>query len=737
MTLLRHFGEPTRRLFFKRTALPIIVVTLLVATLTTGLLLWSATQSDGVAVSRQKSLVALIISKLESGIAHDQESVTVWDDAVSALRSQDAKWVDTNLGTWMHTYFGHDEVYILDPKDAPVYAFADGSAVDPASYQSIRPTTAPLVEKLRAGLKQGDTDGVTEQVLTIGASDMVVISGHPAIVSIKPVVSDSGHIAQVPGQEFLHVAVRYLDGSLLASLRQDYLLDDAHFSWSNMLSSEEASYPLVGRSGSTVGFFVWQPYRPGAFVLFQLVPTLVVVFGLVLGGIIVALAALRRRTLRLIETENHIYHLAHYDLLTGLHSRGHFNSRLADALTLLPATGEQLAILYLDLDRFKQVNDSFGHPAGDELLREFADRLRRLTVEVDTVARLGGDEFIIIQRAVAGENEVKTLCEHLIESARRPFEVAGVQVFVGVSVGVALAPRDGVDQVELVRKADLALYHAKAGGRSGYALFEPEMDQTLAKRKGLEQDLRKALQTPGHIRVHYQPLYTADTNRMTGVEALARWSDAERGWVAPDLFVPLAEETGLIEFLGELVLRQACLDAVHWPIETLAVNVSGLQLNNPSFAMKVTSILLETQIDPRRLELEVTESTLSQRPTECQQNMAALRSVGVRFALDDFGTGFSSLGRLQSLEVDRIKIDRSFVQGFGGSNGDEAIVQAIIDLARATGLSTTAEGVETESQCNYLRKLGCDQLQGFLLSRPVPKEDLQELLDGGSRRATA
>ncbi|WP_442921034.1 putative bifunctional diguanylate cyclase/phosphodiesterase [Mesorhizobium sp. Cs1321R2N1] len=736
MKLRRHFAEPTRRLFLLRTALPVIGLTLLIAMITAGLLLWSTIQTDRVAAARQRSLVGLIISKLESAVAHDQESVTVWDDAVNALRSGDAKWLDTNLGSWMHTYFGHDEVYILDANNAPVYAFSDGSIVDPGSYRSIQATTAPLVQTLRARLKRGDTEGVTEQVLTIGASDMAVIAGHPAVVSIKPVVSDSGHIAQIPGQEFLHVAVRYLDGSLLTSLRQDYLLDDARFSWADKVASGEASYPFVDRSGP-IGFFVWRPYRPGAFVLFQLVPVLGALFGLVLAGVIVALIAFRRRTLKLIETEDRIYHLAHNDLLTALPNRGQFNERLADALARLPSTDEQLAILYLDLDRFKQVNDSFGHPAGDELLREFADRLRRLTTEADTVARLGGDEFIIIKRSLAGEDEVRTLCERLIESARRPFEVAGVQVFVGVSVGVAVAPKDGLDAVELVRKADVALYHAKAGGRSSYAFFGHEMDLTLAMRKGLEQDLRKALEMPGQIQVHYQPLYAADTNRMTGVEALARWSDLERGWVAPDLFIPLSEETGLIEPLGELVLRQACLDAVHWPIETLAVNVSALQLNNPSFAMRVTSILLETHMDPRRLEIEVTESALSERRTECRNNIEALRSIGVRFALDDFGTGFSSLGRLQTLEVDRIKIDRSFVQGFGRSNGDEAIVQAIINLARATGLSTTAEGVETESQCDYLRKLGCDQLQGFLLSRPLPKGELQDLLGVVSERASA
>lgn len=739
MKLPRHSNEPTLRLFLLRMAMPIIGLTLLIAIATTGLLLWSTIQTDSVAVSRQQSLVALIVSKLESGVAHDQESVTVWDDAVTALRKRDDKWIDTNLGSWMHTYFGQDEIYILDPTDAPVYASIDGSKADPGSYTSIKGTTGRLVEDLRARLKRGDTEGVSEQVLTIGVADLAIVSRHPAIVSIKPVVTDSGNIAQVQGEEFLHVAIRFLDGNLVTSFRKDYFLDGARFSWVNLQSSAETSYPLHSRSGSTIGFFVWQPDRPGAFVLFQLAPILITLFGLVLGGVILGLIAFRRRSLKLRESEDRIFHLAHNDLLTALPNRGQFNERLADALMRLPSTGEQFAILYLDLDRFKQVNDSFGHPAGDELLREFADRLRRLTTEADTVARLGGDEFIIIRRSVGGEDDVKALCDRLIESARRPFEVSGMQVFIGLSVGCAFAPKDGLDQVELVRKADTALYHAKAAGRSSYAFFVPEMDQTLAMRKGLEQELRKALEVPGAIQVHYQPLYTADTKEIIGVEALARWSHADRGWVPPDLFIPLAEETGLIDQLGELVLRQACRDAAHWKIDTLAVNVSALQLNNPAFAMKVTAILLEAQMDPRRLELEVTESALLERRTECKHNIEALRHIGVRFALDDFGTGFSSLGRLQTLEVDRIKIDRSFVHGFGRSNGDEAIVQAIIDLARATGLSTTAEGVETESQCDYLRELGCDQLQGFLLSRPVPKMRLQELLDEEvlSRRASA
>jgi diguanylate cyclase (GGDEF)-like protein len=730
MTLLRQPSEKNSRRFLLRTALPIIGVTLIASIATAGLLLWSTLQTDRVSVARQQSLVALIVSQLQSGIAHDQESVTVWDDAVNALRARNMEWLDANLGSWMHTYFGHDEIYILESSGAPIYASVDGKAVEPGAYSVVQATAGPLVAELRTRLRNGDTTGITERVLSIGVADLATVSGRPAVISVKPVVSDSGEIEQEPGDEYLHIVVRYLDGSFISALQRDYLLDGVRFSWADFLADGEASYPLKNQAGSAIGFFNWQPYRPGTFVLSKMAPLLLVLFGLVLSGVILALISFRRRTVKLMHSEVQIHHLAHHDLLTGLPNRGQLNERLDEALRKVPLSGEQIAVLYLDLDRFKQVNDTFGHPAGDELLREFADRLRRLTTEADTVARLGGDEFIIMLRSVSDESQVKALCERLIETARRPFEIAQTQVFVGVSVGVAFAPKDGLDRVELIRKADVALYHAKSAGRSSYAFFGSDMDQIMAKRRGLEQDLRKALEASGQIQVHYQPLYSAETKVMTGVEALVRWSHPERGWVPPDMFIPLAEEAGMIDRLGEIVLRQACRDAAPWPIDTLAVNVSAVQLNNPAFAMKVTSTLMETQLDPRRLELEVTESALSARKSECEHNIDALRRVGVRFALDDFGTGFSSLGRLQTLDVDRIKIDRSFVRGFGTANGDEAIVQAIVDLARATGLKTTAEGVETETQCDYLRKVGCDELQGFLLSKPLPKEGLEELLYG-------
>lgn len=724
------FSEPNRRLFLLKTVAPIFVAALALNLLALALLLWATHEADRVAVERQHRLVELLISQLRSGVAHDQESVTVWDDALNAVQSgRSAKWIDANLGSWMHTYFGHDGAYVVNPQDNPIYAFAAGVAPHGSNYQTIKVSAAPLVAQLRKRLRVGDTEGLTDRVLTLGVADLSVVSGRPAIISVKPIVSDSGDIEQTPGEEYLHIAVRHLDESFITDLARDHLLDGLRFAWRDNSLNREASKALISSRGETIGYLIWEPYRPGAAVLAQVAPALSAVLVAVMATLGLLVAALRRRSLKLSLSEATVRHLAHHDLLTGLPNRGQFENRLGDALRTLRA-GENLAVLYLDLDRFKEVNDTFGHPAGDELLREFADRLRRLTRETDTVARIAGDEFTIVLNKLDAQEAAEELCRRLIETARHPFDIAGTQVFVGVSVGVALAPRDGRDLVELTRRADVALYHAKRAGRSEFAIYASEMDTSINARRDLERDLREALETPGQLQVYYQPLFSAAGPNITGVEALARWEHPQRGWVSPDLFIPVAEEAGLIEKLGDWVLREACSTAAGWPIETVAVNVSAIELRSPTFAVRVANALLSTGMSSRRLELEVTESSLCDKSGECEHNVAALRELGVRFALDDFGTGFSSLTRLQQFEVDRIKIDRSFVQGFGNANGDEAIVQAIVALARATGLKTTAEGVETISQSEFLKNIGCDDLQGFLLSRPLPSCEVEQLWQG-------
>lgn len=726
------FSEPSRRRFLLKTVTPIFAVAIAIAALVASLFLWAIHEADRISIERQHRLVEFVVSQLQTDIALDQESVTVWDDAVLALRdanegnTANAEWIDLNLGSWMHTYFGHDGAYVLDPQNEPLYSFADGEIAPPSAYRALAPTAVPLVDALRKRQRAGDTEGVTGRIQSIGVSDIAVVSGRPAVVSVKPVVSDSGEIEQTPGEGFVHVAVRFLDGSFLDDLSTNYLLEGLRFAWRDDSADTEASAALRSANGETVGHVVWEPYRPGSTVMSRTGPATVGFFMVVMAALALLVLALRRRSLRLSQSEAQVRYLAHHDVLTGLANRGWFDSELARTLKELEATGETIAVLYLDLDRFKEVNDTFGHPAGDELLQEFANRLRQLTSQDDLVSRVGGDEFLVMLRNPASPSAVDEFCKRMIELARHPFALSDTQVFVSVSIGIAFAPRDGLEPAELARRADVAMYNAKRSGRSAFSVYDRAMDSATLARRNLERDLRGALKMPGQLQLHYQPLFSAD-DRVTGVEALVRWYHPERGMIMPSVFIPVAEDSGLIEELGNWVLQEACTTAASWPIETLAVNVSPLELYNPGYSVRVANTLLSTGMSPHRLELELTESALSDQNGACANNLAALRQLGVRLALDDFGTGFSSLSRLQQITVDRVKIDRSFVSGFGSSNGDEAIVRAIVNLAHAIGLKTTAEGVETHLQSQFLKDIGCDELQGFLLSLPLPASEVTRL----------
>jgi diguanylate cyclase (GGDEF)-like protein len=731
--MLSLFGEPSRRRFLVSTATPILAAGFLLNVLGAVLLYWSTARADDMSLSRQRDLVELVLSKLVARVAHEQESVTVWDDALEAVQgSGDRAWIDTNLGSWMHTYFGHDGAFIVDPDDDLAFASVAGTVADDAAFEEVSHAALPLVARLRSRLAAGDDTGVSDRVLTVGEAGLARIGQRPAVISVKPIVSDSGDIETTPGREYLHVALRYLDQELVQELRNDYLLSGLRFSWTNDAADQEIASPLATNRGENIGYFIWTPYRPGTAVRAHMLPMLGTLSVIGLTALALLLAGLRKRSLTLLQSQETIRHLAAHDVLTDLPNRAQFETQLGEALRSARATGDGIALLYLDLDRFKQVNDTLGHPAGDELLRIFAARLARLTPGPNTVARLSGDEFTVILRDPAVAAEAEELCHGIIDGARHPFEIKGNQVFVGVSIGVAIAPPEGVDGPELTRRADVALYRAKAAGRSGYAVFSPEMDVLINERRNLEVELRAALSEGSQLEVEYQPLVTAGSRKLSGIEALVRWRHPQRGLMAPDVFIPLAEEAGLIGQIGELVLRRAVAVATRLPVDVVAVNVSAIELRDAGYAGRVAGILAESGIDPRRLELELTESALADSGGACARNIAALRRVGVRFALDDFGTGFSSLGRLQELDVDRIKIDRSFVQGFGTDNGDEAIIRAIVDLARATGLRTTAEGVETPEQGAFLKSIGCDELQGFLFAKPMSEEQVAALVSSGT-----
>lgn len=425
--------------------------------------------------------------------------------------------------------------------------------------------------------------------------------------------------------------------------------------------------------------------------------------------------------------ERRFRHIAMHDPLTGLPNRVMFKERLAQELVRAQRDQTFVAVLAIDLDRFKMVNDVFGHATGDDLLRMVTERLVDGARRMDTVARLGGDEFVVIHSGLKLPADAAQLATRLVQSMKEPLLLGENQIMSSLSIGVAVSSPAIHDGDELLRSADIALYRAKTEGRSTFRFFEVEMDAELQARQQLERDLREAI-TNEEMRLHYQPLMDVANGHLLGFEALLRWNHATRGNVPPSDFIPLAEETGLIVELGEWILRRACREAMQWSGSfQVAVNLSPVQFRHPDLPEKVRQILLETGLPAERLELEITEGVLIEDSEAALSLLRELKALGVRVSMDDFGTGYSSLSYLKLFPFDKIKIDRSFVQQLMTEKEDAAIVRAILAMGHSMGMIATAEGVESPEQLKYLKEEGCDQAQGFFLGRPMPLEDASAL----------
>jgi diguanylate cyclase (GGDEF)-like protein/PAS domain S-box-containing protein len=431
-------------------------------------------------------------------------------------------------------------------------------------------------------------------------------------------------------------------------------------------------------------------------------------------------------------TEFRVTHMSRHDVLTNLPNRVLLSEHMQEALAGV-AKGDSAAVLFLDLDKFKVVNDTLGHSAGDSLLKEVARRLYRCVRKTDTVARLGGDEFAVLLAGACPPAEISRICERILEEMQAPILLAGKEISIGVSIGIATAPADAMTPEELFRCSDLAMYAAKDEGRGKYRFFKKAMDEKARARASLESALSLAIGRE-ELELHYQPLVSLETGAITCMEALVRWRHPTRGLVPPSEFIPVAEETGMIVALGEVVLRRACADAAAWPAGVkVAVNVSALELESPGFFNRVVTTLDATGLSPRSLEIEVTETAVMSNIQRSIALLKDIRALGVDIAMDDFGTGYSSLSFLRTAPFDKLKIDRAFIRDSSASADGREILAAIVSLARTLGMSTTAEGVETVEQREIARALGCTELQGYLFSPPKPLGELKALLDASAR----
>ena len=727
-----------------RISAPLAGMALLTVGLLVAVLFMIAARVDRDALEHEQALVARGVASRAADVERTVASQVVWDEAVARLDNHfDVAWARENIGAYLLGQAGFDLIFIVNGDGRPVLGEEVGQSVSSAAYDRHAPAFAPLIQRLRAQEAKlprptgpRPDGGLVSRALQVTSIER--IDGEAYMVTASLVQPDFGKVLPRGRRAPVVLTALKLDATFLEGFAHRFLLAGIHLHPGDATSqSKDAHVALKDLSGRVVATLDWEPPHPGQRLLRKAVlPILIVVGGLAAAVIVFALRS-RRIAEGLIASEARAKHMALHDALTGLPNRVLFEERLRQAIDGLSRRRGAMAVLAIDLDRFKAVNDTHGHAAGDELIQAMAKRLSGLCRVGETVARLGGDEFGVVAIDVDGRGAA-ALAERLVASLGAPVELSCGTVFVGGSIGLALIDQieAHIGAVEAARRADVAMYRAKEEGRGRYCFFEAEMDAALKARRGLEADLRTAL-GDGGVWLAYQPQVDA-VGRVLGVEALARWTHPTKGPISPAAFVPLAEDCGLIDELGRLVMQRAFTDSRRWKDLKVAVNVSALQMKQADFPDQVALLLHETGARAEAIELEITEGALLGDDETTHRAIERLREMGFSLALDDFGTGYSSLSYLRRYPIDKIKIDRSFITPLGEDKEAGAVVHAIVRLAKALRLSVIAEGVETDQQRQQLKEIGCAQAQGFLFSAPVPADKIDALVaDGGRVRLTA
>lgn len=697
---------------------PLISLVGLMLVLLCGVIFFGAHRADLSAETREAQQVSSYVQKMRDDlvIAMDHVAQRRTQAMVEAEREQPE----------LFTYHVHRPLAMQAQIDQSLLIGPDGQVINSASEAEDQGVAArdTILADLETWISASSAAG--------GAvSDFIALDGNIHVASIVEFSCDATRPCHL-------VTISCFTDNMQPRLQTGWGLEQFRAQTVETTASGMSSHPLVNNSGDQVGWFVWRASRPGQALLVEYMPWLATIM---VGVLIVAALVWRRArevTAEVIKRQEEVSHRALHDPLTGLANRTLFNSQLDAALSEFSRHGKGFALHLIDLDRFKDVNDTLGHQAGDELIRQAATRLKSVCRASDTVARLGGDEFAIVQSDVSSPASAARLARRAVEQLANVYKVKGAELFVSGSIGLALCEDDSHTRDELTRQADIALYRAKESGRNQFCFFETEMDASIQEKRRVETDLRAALNGEcGHLHVVYQAQVSADGRNVRGMEALVRWSHPERGMMSPAVFVPVAEETGLIRQLGEFVMRESLRTAHEWPEITMAINVSAAELHARDYAERVTAMAAAEGVRTDQIELEITETVLLEDSARVTRTIKQLKAAGFRIALDDFGTGYSSLSYLRRHQVDKLKIDQSFVSSIGVRDDANAVVQAIIHLGEALGLTVTAEGVETETQREALRSQGCAYLQGYLFSRPLQRDQIGDLVELFRERGAA
>lgn len=656
-----------------------------------------------------------------------------WDKAIVKLDHQfSAAFADVNFGSQLYSFNGFSRTFFVNGEGKVIYASVNGKQAKMKSFRPFADIVAELVPRIRKAeaLRPPivpnplNNDPVTKPIQVNGLTNA---DGETYIVIATLIQPDLGHVLPKGPRAPVVITAMPMNRSMLSAFASRYLVDDLELV-DAAGSDDRAYFSLRSPSHGEIAALAWTPRRPGSVLYHQLgLPLLGALLVLALIGVLIVR---RSRVIvdELIVSESHAKHLAYHDQLTRVPNRAMLFERAPVLLTGIGRDFPKLAVLCIDLDRFKEVNDTLGHQAGDDLLKAVAERLGEASASADNalISRLGGDEFVLLC-PVSDRSAAEDLANRVLSHVMRPIDSQFGRIDVGCSIGVAIIEDRWADPSNILRRADIALYESKGLGRGRVTFFDPSMDEAFRTRRVLEENLREALRD-GAFHVAYQPQVNLQ-DEVQAVEALLRWTHPKLGAISPEVFIPLAEEAGLIMAIGEFVLRQVFEDTGHWRHLRVAVNISPIQMRTPGYAAQVVQLAARAGVDPSRYEIELTENALLAGGAATTENFEILRKLGFRIVLDDFGTGYSSLNLLHRFRVDKIKIDRSFIKRLGESEEVDGLVGAIVKLAKSFDLSVIAEGVETESQRRKLTISGCTDFQGFLTGMPMPVEELEKLLE--------